>query len=75
MMVLSLTEIVLADLDYLTGKDVEQQCQSGALFLVKMKEQRRTSQVLTTRLNAEGCLCNLSVGHVLVCEPSLLQQG
>ena len=38
-----LTEIVKADLDYLTGKDIEQQHQSGALFLLKMKEQRQTT--------------------------------
>jgi len=37
-----LTEIVKADLDYLTGKDIEQQHQSGALF-PKMKEQRQTT--------------------------------
>lgn len=46
-----LTEIVKADLDYLTGKDIEQQHQSGALFL-KMEEQRQTS---TTDDMVEEC--------------------
>ena len=46
--------IVEADLDHLTGKDIEQQRRSGALFILKMKEQRRTSQVAIDDM-VEGC--------------------
>ena len=51
---MSLAGIVEADLDYLTGKSIENQRRSGALFILKMKEHRRTSQLAIDDI-VEGC--------------------
>ena len=54
MISMSLAGIVEADLDYLTGKSIENQRRSGALFILKMKEHRRTSQLAIDDI-VEGC--------------------
>ena len=49
-----LSGVVGADLHHLTGKDIENQRRCGALFILKMKEHRRTSQVAIDDI-VEGC--------------------
>lgn len=43
-----------ADIRYLTGSDVERVRRSSALFILKLKEQRRTSQVVINDV-VENC--------------------
>lgn len=44
----------LADIEYLIGSDVDQVWRSSALFLLKLKEHRRVSQVAVNDV-VEGC--------------------
>ena len=53
------------DIQYLMGLDVEQVSRSSALFLLKLKEQRWTSQVIIDNI-VEGCkgLFTQKIDHV-----------
>ena len=55
----------MADLDLLTSRDIQQQQRSVALFILKMKEKRRTSQVAIDDI-VDGCrnVCTQVVSRV-----------